>query len=52
MRETLTAQSIAGKNKECARYECNNPLQEKTENARDTYVTIHYRKKQRECARY
>ena len=47
MRKILTKQSIIEDNSECARYLRNNPLQKKTENAQDTNVTIHYKRKQR-----
>ena len=49
MQETLTEQSIKKNktNRECATYLRNNPLQEKTENAQHTNVTIHYMRKLR-----
>ena len=47
MCEILTYQSITGENSKCARYKRNNQLQERTENARDTNVTIYYNRKQR-----
>ena len=41
-----TLKSITIEYREYARYLHNNPLQEKTENAQDTNVTIHYRRQQ------
>ena len=39
--------NVTIENRECARYLRNNPLQQKTENAQETNVTIHYNRKQR-----
>ena len=40
VREILTQQSNKAENKQCARYERNSQTNQRTNSARDTYVTV------------